>query len=627
MLRGMTLCLFTDESFACIRPQAPCVWASYRHFAGPTARRYLQMSSSQFKLAPVVAAALLAVSGTAGASSHREAPGVTLTPTIDGTDFYMFRSYETKSLAGGADATKKFVTIIANYQPLQQPYGGPNYFAMNPNALYEIHIDNDGDGVENLTFQFRFNNVLRDQQLKIGSGANDPMVSIPLVQKGPVTALGSDNLNLVENYSVNVVRGDRRSGTASAVTNKDTSATSFIKPVDYIGTKTIPNYTAYANQGIYNINVPGCSVDGSRMFVGQRNEVFAVNLGTVFDLVNAPLAVITDRANADAGAGSPGNVANGNTAVTSLILEIPAECLKATPTGDPVIGAWTTASLRQFQAYNGAPPQGARQAAKNGGSWVQVSRLSHPLVNELVIGYKDKDLFNASKPVNDVGNFATYVTHPTLPALLEEAFPGTPIAPTNLPRTDLLNVFLAGIDGVNRPARTGGPVPAEMLRLNTEIPPVARAQQNVLGIAQTVIGFGGIAPTLAAFAASMTNPSAPVVDLAGFPNGRRPGDDVVDVSLVAVAGGLCLLNSKATFAAGATPIAAADNENALGLNTFTIPGATPTVLTSACNRANVPTAGLTAANLHDGVNQANVPLLPAFPYIPQPRAGAQGPTN
>lgn len=461
---------------------------------------------------------LLAVSGAAIASSHREAPFITTAPKADGTDFYMFNSYEPGRTGN--------VTLIANYLPLQDPYGGPNYFSLDPNALYEIHIDNNGDGREDITFQFRFNNTLANNgagiALPIGTGANQKSVAIPLRQAGPVNAQGA-NLSYNESYSVTVVRGDRRSGTRATVTNAAGGSATFAKPIDYIGEKTFGNsaaYDAYANSFIHNINIPGCSAPG-KVFVGQRKEAFSVNLGTIFDLVNAPAAVITSEANA-AALGKFGELNDKN--VTSLALEVPASCLTATATGgDRVIGGWTTASLRQARLLNGATPSGLQASERPGGAWTQVSRLGHPLVNEVVIGLRDKDKFNGSKPLNDAANFADYVTNPTLPALIQALFP-TAAAPTNFPRTDLMTVFLTGLPGVNRPANItaigqGGPL-TEMLRLNTSTPPTPAASQNALGV---VAG-----------------------DAAGFPNGRRLADDVVDLSLRVAMGALCTIDGVNT---------------------------------------------------------------------------------
>ena len=437
----------------------------------------------------LVLAAALAIPGTVAlASSHREAPYITEMPKVDGSDFYMFRSYET-GRAG-------FVTLVANYQPLQAPYGGPNYFSMDPEALYEIHIDSNGDAREDITFQFRFQSSLKDIALNVGGKS----VSIPLIQAGAIAAGSTAALNVTESYSVDVVRGDRRRGARQAITNANGGARSFAKPVDNIGNKTIADYATYAAAHVYDVAIPGCTA--GRMFVGQRKDPFVVNLGEIFDLVNTnPLGPVN---------GERDLLADAN--VTSLVLEVPVACL--TNGSEPVIGAWTTASVRQARLIRTSPS--FDRPAIEGGPWIQVSRLGMPLVNEVVIGLKDKNRFNFSKPENDA-QFADYVTNPTLPALIQLLYPSAP-APTNFPRTDLVAAFLTGVTGLNKPATV---TPAEMLRLNTSIAPAAKGAQNNLGV------IGG--------------------DTAGFPNGRRPGDDVVDIALRVVMGVLCTLNNPAVF--------------------------------------------------------------------------------
>ena len=571
------------------------------------------------RLLPIIGALAAAYGLSAAlpahASSHREAPSITATPKVDATDFYMFNSYET--------GRENYVSIMANYLPLQDPYGGPNYFSLDPNALYEIHIDNNGDAKEDITFQFRFKNTLKTAngqpgiQIPIGT-AN---VAIPIIQAGGVTVPDSPALNVNETFTVDIIRGDRRKGTKASITNVNGGSATFAKPVDNIGSKTIPDYAAYANQHIYNVTIPGCSAPG-KLFVGQRKDPFAVNLGVIFDLVNVPLSVITDSANIDGARAKTSTGADGpfgadrleDKNVTTLAIEVPKSCLTAGT--DTVIGGWTTASLRQGRLLNPTPRRGHGTTAVNGGAWTQVSRLGNPLVNEVVIGLPDKDRFNGSKPKDDL-QFATYVTNPTLPRLLEIAFaadvPAGAIAPTNLPRTDLLNVFLNGIATVNRPTTSltsAGLVPAEMLRLNTGIPARPLNQQNRLGIAGTVLAKGGAGHLDVA-----------TDDLAGFPNGRRPSDDVVDISLIAVAGALCVANSNGDLAT----LQGTDDLDVLALNTFTIPGATPTVLTSPCNVAHVP-LGATSTKLHDGIDQAvdtpGYPRTSAFPYFAKPIPGA-----
>ncbi len=516
---------------------------------------------------------LLAAAGGALASSHREAPFITTAPKVDGTDFYMFRSYEGIA-PNGTGGRSDYVTLLANYQPLQGPYGGPNYFSLDPDALYEIHIDNNGDAKEDLTFQFRFKNALKSIPLTIGGTS----VPIPLIQAGAVSALNDANLNVNETYTVNLVRGDRRKGTSAAVVKTSGGSATFEKPVDNIGTKTIANYANYAGQHIHTVTIPGCpsGKDQGRVFVGQRQEGFAVNLGTIFDLVNAPASFLLNPANIDA-AGMGGQHYMQKLNITTLALEVHKDCLTAG--GEPVIGGWTTASLRQVRLINGKPGAGNDKAEKSGGAWAQVSRLGNPLVNEVVIGLPDKDKFNASAPVDDA-QFLNYVINPTLPALLGVVL-GANVAPTNLPRTDLATTFLTGITGVNKPATN--PKPSEMLRLNTSIAPVQFASQNRLGVAGNALAGG--------------------TDNAGFPNGRRPKDDVVDIALVAMVGGLCVING---------------DSNALGLNT--IPGVAG--VSSMCKPSSVP-LGADSAKIHDAVDQATVPFLATFPYLNTPNPGAQ----
>jgi Domain of unknown function (DUF4331) len=534
----------------------------------------------------VLAVAAACTAGYSVASSHREAPFITTSPKVDGTDFYMFRSYEGIA-ANGTGGRSDYVTLIANYQPLQGPYGGPNYFSMDPNAMYEIHIDNNGDAMEDITFQFRFNNKLNNVALPIGAGAAQKTVAIPLIQAGTVANVTDANLNVNETYTVNMMRGDRRKGGVQAVTKTSGGAT-FEKPVDYIGVKTLGNtaaYAAYADKHVHSIKIPGCPAgkDTGKVFVGQRQEGFAVNLGPIFDLVNATAAQITNPALINAFAAN--SIQDSN--VTSMALEIHKDCLTAG--ADPVIGGWTTASLRQARILSGKPVSGLQTTEKVGGAWTQVSRLGNPLVNEVVIGLKDKDKFNGSKPSGD-GQFLDYVTNPTLPALLGLVLTGdlAGLAPTNVPRTDLATVFLTGITGVNKPATV---TPSEMLRLNTAIAPVQFADQNRLGVAGEVLRVGGLA--------NLGNAK----DLAGFPNGRRPKDDVVDIALVAVLGGLCVINGDTD-----------------GLKLNSIPGVAG--VTSACKASSVP-LGATAANVHDGVDQAVVPFLTSFPYLNTPLAGSK----
>jgi hypothetical protein len=429
----------------------------------------------------LLAGAIVALAALpAAASSHREAPLVAEMPKVDATDFYLFRSYEP-----GREST---VTLIANYLPLQDSYGGPNYFTLDPDAFYRIHLDRQGDGVEDLTFQLRFRQGLRHLAVPVG----DKTIEVPLANLGPVAQKVDGDQNVVETFTLQVLRGRVDGpGTGGFATNLADGGTLFRKPMDNVGEKSIPDYAAYAGQFVQAFSIPGCAGSG-RVFAGQRRESFAVNLGEIFDLVNLenPLG---DR---DA-------IENeiGDKNVTTIALEVPIGCLVGN--AGPVVGGWTSAWLPRTRSFRSRPS--FAQPELKSAELAQVSRLGMPLVNEVVIGLTDKNRFNASRPADDA-QFADYVTNPTLPELLEILFGVS--APDHFPRTDLVAAFLTGVPGLNQ---LGGP--AEMLRLDTSTAPVARAAQNNLGV------IGG--------------------DAAGFPNGRRPGDDVVDIELRVAMGLLC----------------------------------------------------------------------------------------
>ncbi|MBA2238399.1 MAG: DUF4331 domain-containing protein [Lysobacter sp.] len=415
-----------------------------------------------------LALAMSVLAGPAAGSSHRDAPAISGMPRVDATDFYMFHSYE----AGRQD----FVTFIANYQPFQAPYGGPNYYMLEPKAVYTIHVDNNGDAVADHVFQFRFTNTFRNLKLPV----NGVDISVPFQNIGPFSAASRANLNTIESYFVTTERGRATNLTVGG------GQTNFTKPFDNIGKMSIADYESYARVHIAKIGIPGCGTPG-QVFVGQRKDSFFANLGELFDLYNTNP---TGPSNAEAN-----DLADRN--VTSIALEVPIACLTddgksgTAPTfGGWLLGAWTTA-----RAGPGLP---------------QVSRLSAPLINELFIGLQDKDRFNASRPSDDA-QFARYFTHPALPTLIEKLFPAFP-APTRFPRTDLVAFYLTGFTDFNKPPNV---VPAEMLRLRTGF---VFEQYSPLGLIEG--------------------------DRAGFPNGRRPDDDVVDITIRTAMGRLLPLSES-----------------------------------------------------------------------------------
>ena len=481
-------------------------------------------------------AALAAFALPATASSHREAPFLTNAPKVDGTDFYMFRSY--------APGREGFVTMIANFIPFQDPQGGPNFYQFDNNALYEIHLDNNGDAKEDISFQFRFKSTSKRTALNIGG----KQVLIPLINSNTISGVNPASLNVRETFTIDMVKGDRRAGTRTRLAG-GSGATEFDKPVDNIGDKTFggaTGYETYANQHIYDVAIPGCGT--GRVFVGQRKEPFYIAVGKIFDLINLnPLGAEVN--------GNKNDLENKN--VSSIAIEVPISCVVAA--GEPVIGGYATASMRQGRLINPTPASGINNAVKEGGAWTQVSRIGMPLVNEVIIGLDDKDRFNSSKPKDDA-QFINYVTNPSLPAIIETLFPSAK-APTNFPRNDLVTAFLKGLPGVNQPKNV---VASEMLRLNTSIAPTALAAQNAMGVA------GG--------------------DNAGFPNGRRPADDVTDIALRVSMGALCALTGA---------------NDALGVG---------------CKPSDAPAGGLA---LTDGVRKTAATFKPAFPYLNTPLPGNQ----
>jgi hypothetical protein len=431
--------------------------------------------------------------GPVHASSHREAPLISQDPLADNTDVYAFVSPNNPDR----------VTLIANFIPFEAPYGGPNFFKFDDNVLYEIMIDNNGDAVEDVTFQFRFRTEVRNPNTF-------------LYNTGPITSLDSPNWNVRQFYTVTRIDGPRRKGRATVL------AQNVPTPPVNVGIRSTPNYDALAAAAVFQLP------NNSQVFAGQRDDPFFVNLN-VFDLLAVPPA---DTSNGDSLAGFN---------VHSIAIEVPIASLThngARPgsASDPnaVLGVWSTASRPSVTSRGNGQEKHSTQ-------FVQVSRLGNPLVNEVVIPVGVKDTFNSLEPTGDAAALP-FVLDPEVPKLLSALF-GIQSPPA--PRNDLVTIFLTGIPGLNQPPNV---TPSEMLRLNVAIAPVSNP--NPLGV------LGG--------------------DVAGFPNGRRLGDDVVDIALRAMAGG--------------TPL-------------------TPTFN----NGINV--------QLGDGVGANDVPFLTVFPYVASPHPG------
>lgn len=414
---------------------------------------------------PIALVALVALVFTsivpfASASSHRESPLLVGDSKADATDLYAFVSPDK------ADT----VTLIANYVPFQEPAGGPNFDSFDDKVLYEIKIDNNGDAMLDITYQFRFKTTVANPNTF-------------LYNTGPINSVTDEDWNVKQTYTLTkVVDG------VSTVVGEDLT----MPPVN-IGPKSTPNYGALQAEAIHDIG-------GTKVFAGQSDDPFFVDLGSLFDL-------LTIRE-------LPGNAGGGvNTTqgfnVHSLALQIPISEVtvnKNMPTDskDPnaVIGVWTTASRQANKVLN------TNGTVDESGEWVQVSRLGAPLVNEVVVPRGAKDLFNSSRPEDDA-QFANGVADPEVPKLLNALY-GIKVPPQGpfgsaSQRDDLTTIFLTGIPDLTKPANVK---PAELLRVNLAVAPVATP--NTLGV------LGG--------------------DLQGYPNGRRLADDVIDISLQAMAG-------------------------------------------------------------------------------------------
>jgi hypothetical protein len=419
-------------------------------------------------------ALLFAMSSVTGvlASSHREAPLIAGDPAADNTDLYAFVSPD--------DPSK--VTIIANYIPLQQPAGGPNFHPFDSSVRYSIHIDNNGDAKDDVTYAVRFTD-------KPASGKNG--VSSFLYNNGPITSVSDPNWLAPQTYSVLRTKGASKTYLGWGMRTVPAR----------IGPRSTPNYAATAQTGIQSLK------NGGKAYAGPRDDAFFVDLGSIFDLGGLrpfnSLHVIP-LANAKGVDG----VAGYNTA--SIVLQVPISEVRRSASR-PVVGVWASA---ERQAVKTISPSGKVTWS---GAWTQVSRLGNPLVNEVIIPRHLKDYWNSQPPRKD-SQFQKYYEAPELAGLVNFLYPALDDVKTT-GRTDLSLILLKGVPGVN--ALSSAPVAADMLRVNTAILPGAK------GACPGGKADGSTPDRLAVLAA----------DLCGFPNGRRLVDDVTDIEVRAVAEG------------------------------------------------------------------------------------------
>lgn len=448
-------------------------------------------------IAGVVVLVMAAMSALAASgSSHREAPLISQDPAADATDVYAF--------VDPNDPSK--VNLIANYYPLQEPAGGPNFYRFADEAVYEINIDNDGDARRDIAFRFQFRTEVRDPNTF-------------LYNTGEISSLDDEDWNVRQFYDVFRIRY-HDDGTADL----EEIGSDLLTPPANIGPSSTPDYEDLAEQAIYELE------SDIKVFAGQRDDPFFVDLGAIFDL----LTIRQPPGNEGGGVDGLGGFN-----VQSLAIQVPIDYITDE---EEVIGVWTTSSRPMVRILR------RKGGSDERGRFVQVSRLGMPLVNEVVIPLGEKDRFNASRPQDD-GQFLEFVTRPELAGLLNALYSGVLNPIPEEDRDDLVAVFLTGIEGLNQPEDVE---PAELMRLNTSIEPSDDPQR--LGV-------------LAG-------------DNAGFPNGRRLANDVVDVELRAVACG---------YGFDFPPCEDGDNEpnNQLG----------------------------------DGVDKNDVEFLEEFPYLATPHQG------
>jgi hypothetical protein len=460
---------------------------------------------------------------SARASSHSEAPLISQDPRADNTDLYAF--------VDPNDTSK--VTMIANYIPLEAPASGPNFYSFDDSVLYQIAIDNTGDGVPDIGYQFRFTTQTRNPNTF-------------LYGTGPITSLDSTSWNRPQTYTVTLVHFNKHGDVQPAGPNGPVVlGTNVPTPPDNVGPRTTPNYDSLASAAVTDLG------NGVKVFAGQRDDPFFVDLGSIFDLGGLrpfnPFHLLPL-------ASEPGVDALANYNTHSIAIQVPISQLIQAPM--TTIGIYASADRAKIRVLKDDG------TIDNNGPWVQVSRLGNPLINEVLIPLGKKDYWNREDPWND-SQFEQYYTSPELAGIMNLLYgappgghPGGALQPIDTTgRTDLKTILLTGVPGLNFTGNTD----ADLLRLNTAIVP----------------GPTGPCP------ATPSRLGVLAGDLCGYPNGRRLGDDVIDIDLRVIGQGY------GSFLNGL-----------LGL-----PNKSPNNLVG------------------DGVDQNDVPFSATFPYVASPHQG------
>src|SRR5688572_6717012 len=420
-------------------------------------------------LAALTAAALAATLGFG--SSHREAPGILKDPTADNTDVWAFT----------APDAQDSLTVVANWIPLADPAGGPNFYPLDENARYYVKIDNTGDGYEDVAYRWKFKTRYRNPDSFLYAAPQ-------------VTSVRDSDLNLVQTYDLYKETYNKHRRLTST---KRIAHNAPVVP-DNVGPKTIPNFAQVEAGGVTHLK------GGGKTIVTPADDAFFVDLGAIFDGID-----IDKPGRPNIGLGNQGggkdDVAGYNT--KSFVLQVPerevtrdGRSVSDMKSGNAVVGVWATTERKRSSGF-----ASGRKHGKQHGRYVQVSRLGNPLINEVIIPIGKKDKFNATSPADDAKNFGRFALNPE-PARILNALFGLGIQETN--RTDIVQALLTGVPGLTQIGKK--PAAADTLKINLGVPPAANPNR-----------FGVLAG-----------------DLAGFPNGRRLADDVVDIELRVIAGAL-----------------------------------------------------------------------------------------
>jgi hypothetical protein len=425
-------------------------------------------------LAALTAAALAATLGFG--SSHREAPGILKDPTADNTDVWAFTAPD----APGS------LTVVANWIPLADPAGGPNFYPLDENARYYVKIDNTGDGYEDVAYRWKFKTRFRNP--------NSFLYAAPTVD-----SVNDPDVNLVQTYDLykETYNKNRR-----LVSVKRIAHNAPVVP-DNVGPKTMPNFAQVEAGGVTRLK------GGGKTIVAPADDAFFVDLGSIFDGVNIdkpgrPMIGLGNQG------GGKDDVAGYNT--KSFVLQVPesevtrdGKQVADMKAGNAVVGVWSTTERKRGSVLASSVQRGGKRGKRSHDRWVQVSRLGNPLINEVIIPIGKKDKFNATSPADDAKNFGKFALNPE-PARILNALFNLGVKETN--RTDIVQALLTGVPGLTQIGKN--PAAADTLKLNLGVAPAANPNR-----------FGVLAG-----------------DVAGFPNGRRLIDDVVDIELRVIAGAL-----------------------------------------------------------------------------------------